>query len=337
MKLRGLRTVNVVCLTLCIIAGICFLLVLFVISIIHTYISYNSFVKSFQFSTVPFWKDNRTINASPLVPVIKLEEVSLLNLSIVVVSCCRNVRKHLVGFQRNLQAITALFGDYRIYLGESDSEDGTLTFLNQWRNNDSEHVRVHTKGQQRWRIFSRTARIASCRNSLLQQAREELPSFAYYFVLDVDVGASSLFDVKDFVSNFIYPSSSWIAMTATQRSEYYDIWALRIKSILPFDCWQRINKLTWFFIDRSYLMKHLVKIHQEPIPRNVSLIEVESAFGGAALYNAKYLNDHCSYEGKHQYGTWWNDNKCEHVSFHECLQQYATEQKIYINPQFQIC
>jgi len=126
-------------------------------------------------------------------------------------------------------------------------------------------------------------------------------------------------------------------MTATQRSEYYDIWALRIESILPFDCWQRIDELTSFFIDESYLTDRLVKIHQKPIPRDVPLIEVESAFGGAALYNEKYLNKECFYNGTYENGWWPSDSLCEHVPFHQCIREYATEQKIYINPQFQIC
>ncbi|CAF1134108.1 unnamed protein product [Rotaria sordida] len=337
MKLRGLRTINIICLILCIISMIFTLIVIFIISIIHTFIVYNNFVKSYQFSTVPFWKDNRTINQKPLLPLLKVEDVNLSNFTIVIASCCRNVRKNLVGFQQNIYAITALFGNYRIYFGESDSHDGTLNFLNEWRKNDSDHVRVYSSGQQRWLVPSRTVRIASCRNTLLQKAREELSSFDYYLVIDVDVGSSPSFEIKDFLSNFIYERFSWIAMTATQRSEYYDIWALRIKYILPYDCWQRIRELTSFFIDQSYITERLVKIHQEPIPRNISLIEVESAFGGAALYDAKYLNNDCSYEGKNEHRWWWNNGQCEHVSFHRCIQQYANKQKIYINPQFQIC
>jgi hypothetical protein len=185
--------------------------------------------------------------------------------------------------------------------------------------------------------FLGTARIATCRNTLLHQAREELSSFDYYFVVDVDVGASNLFDINDFKSNFIYPRSSWLAMTATQRSEYYDIWALRIESILPFDCWALISQLTSFFLDNSYLSERLVEIHQKTIPRNVSLIEVESAFGGAAVYNEKYLNKECIYEGRTGNVWWWTYPQCEHVSFHQCIQQYAKKQKIYINPPFQIC
>ncbi len=157
-------------------------------------------------------------------------------------------------------------------------------------------------------------------------------------MVDVDVGSSSSFEIKDFLTNFIYPPSSWIAMTASQRSEYYDIWALRIESILPFDCWERIVELTSYLIDRSFLTERIVQIHQQQsIPRNISLIEVQSAFGGAAVYNAKYLNQECLYNGEVKHGWWEIYEQCEHVPFNQCLQQHAKEQKIYINPQFQIC
>lgn len=126
-------------------------------------------------------------------------------------------------------------------------------------------------------------------------------------------------------------------MTATQRSEYYDIWALRIPPILPFDCWKKIDELTSIFFDQTSLVDRLVKIHQAPIPRETALIEVQSAFGGAALYNGKYLNKDCLYDGIGHYWGLFPYSKCEHVTFHQCLQQHLTEQKIFINPTFQIC
>jgi hypothetical protein len=126
-------------------------------------------------------------------------------------------------------------------------------------------------------------------------------------------------------------------MTATQRAEYYDIWALRITPVVLFDCWQRIKELTSFFISRELLTDRLIKIHQKPIPRDRPMIEVQSAFGGAALYAAKYLNKECLYNGQSDHGWWWwRYEQCEHVPFHQCIQRYAKKQKIYINPQFQI-
>jgi hypothetical protein len=153
----------------------------------------------------------------------------------------------------------------------------------------------------------------------------------------VDIGASTSFEIKDFLSNFIYPRSSWIAMTATQRAEYYDIWALRVKPVVLYDCWELITHLTLPLISSSFLTDRLVRIHQAPVPRNISLIEVESAFGGAALYNEKYLSKECLYNGRMTDVWWWPEEQCEHVPFHYCIRKYVTEQKIYINPRFQIC
>jgi hypothetical protein len=155
MKLRGLRSINLVCLTLFIISIVLTLTILFITSIIYTIIVYNNFVQTYSFSDVPFWKDNRTLHKQTLLPILKIEDVNLSNATIVIAACCRNVKKHLLGFQRNVRAIATLFGSYRIYFCESDSHDGTLQFLNKWQKNDSDHVRVHTKGQQRWRMFTR--------------------------------------------------------------------------------------------------------------------------------------------------------------------------------------
>jgi hypothetical protein len=109
----------------------------------------------YPFSTVPFWKDNRTKIYQPLLPILKVEDVNLTNDSIVITACCRNARGHLPGFQRNIQTIAALFGKYHIYMGESDSNDDTLTFLNEWQANDSVHVRVISQGNLRRRGLSR--------------------------------------------------------------------------------------------------------------------------------------------------------------------------------------
>lgn len=131
-------------------------------------------------------------------------------------------------------------------------------------------------------------------------------------------------------------------MTATQRAEYYDIWALRVRDILPFDCWQMVSHVASFYLDQEDIVERLIQIHQLPIPKNRSLIEVDSAFGGAALYPRQYLHEKCSYDGEYS-SSWfspqrlWNDQQCEHVKFHQCLKKFAPEQKIFINPTFQIC
>lgn len=111
----------------------------------------------YSFSPLPFWQDNRTyetIQLSPL-PVRKVNDVNLKNFTLVISACCRNVASHLTGFQKNVHAIGSLFRNYRIYMLESDSTDGTWEFLERWAANDSSHVYAYTEGQQRWHLFFR--------------------------------------------------------------------------------------------------------------------------------------------------------------------------------------
>jgi hypothetical protein len=109
------------------------------------------------FSSLAFWEDNRTLQTGrPLpTPITTTDKVNLTNFTLVIAACCRNVEKHLVGFQKNVRAIGSLFRKYRLYLGESDSTDGTLKFIKEWEKNDSDHVDVYTAGQQRWQFYFR--------------------------------------------------------------------------------------------------------------------------------------------------------------------------------------
>ena len=192
-----------------------------------------------------------------------------------------------------------------------------------------------------------TRRIASCRNLLLKEIYKELNWFDYYLVIDVDIGSSLSFDRRDFLSNFVYSSSSssssssWLAMTATQGGEYYDIWALRIDEIVPYDCWKLIRHLTSFYFNRRELVRRLVRIHQKEIPRDVPLIPVQSSFGGAALYPRQSLHHDCFYRGEKEDSSsslvFSSGEECEHVSFHQCLTKHSPGKSIFINPQFRIC
>ena len=72
-----------------------------------------------------------------------------------------------------------------------------------------------------------------------------------------------------------------------------------------------------------------ISIHQKPIPANHSLIPVDSAFGGAALYQTKYLNG-CNYSGF----LFQSHRICEHVEFNLCVARNGGQ--IFLNPKFQI-
>lgn len=89
----------------------------------------------------------------------------------------------------------------------------------------------------------------------------------------------------------------------TRKNNYYDLWALRTKDEwLNFDfekCIKDIGDSEFCFNTR----KRTLKIQDE-------LIEVNSCFGGLAIYKTIYLKN-CKY-----YGGDGENEICEHVPFH---------------------
>jgi len=155
MRLYGRYPFTVCQCALLIIFAILIYVIISVDSMYEKYLDYTKFIQTFPFSSVPFWKDTRLPRTRILTPIISVEQVNLTNATIVIAACCRNVRKYLTGFQRNIRLITSLFGDYRIYLEESDSHDGTFDSLKEWKSNDPQHIRIHSRGNQRYTIQSR--------------------------------------------------------------------------------------------------------------------------------------------------------------------------------------
>jgi hypothetical protein len=133
------------------------LAILAIVLFVDNVVAYKYFVESHSLSSLPFWEDNRTLQTGrPLpLPIITTDQVNLTNFTLAIAACCRNVEKHLIGFQKNVRAIGALFQKYHLFLGESDSTDGTLKFIQQWAKNDPNHVNVYTAGHQRWQLLLR--------------------------------------------------------------------------------------------------------------------------------------------------------------------------------------
>ena len=227
-------------------------------------------------------------------------------------------------FRRNVERIVALFRNYRILLGESDSSDGTLQLIQKWAS-ESENVFTETYGSLS-SMFpdSRTQRIAFCRNHLLKITRQKnwLFDSNYLLVMDVDVNANDVLTVENFVSNFEYDTSSWGVMTASQTQNYYDIWALRAASI-NYDCWVMIGH----YWHKNITEKIYLTVHTRPIPRHFGLIHVYSAFGGFGIYQTRYLNG-CWYQGIDKS----HRERYKHVSFHECIRR--SRGTIFVNSRF---
>jgi hypothetical protein len=140
-------------------AAVCLISSIFIVIVLTVVIvrRHGQLLKVSPSSPLAFWQDNRTIaTGRPLPsPIITIDKVNLTNFTLVITACCRNTERYLIRFQKNIRAIGNLFRNYRIYLSESDSEDGTLKFIQEWAKNDSNHVHVHTAGNQRRKLYLR--------------------------------------------------------------------------------------------------------------------------------------------------------------------------------------
>ena len=243
----------------------------------------------------------------------------LRSLRLAAIACAFNVEKEVNKFRAHVEPIVDLFHpSSRILILESDSTDKTYEKLQQWR-----RAEVYTYGNLSISIPRRTERIAYCRNQLLDKARAIQPD--YMLILDLDIFATN---VSSFLSNFNYNTEDWSVMTANLlKTHYYDIWALRTYSetILNFDCWHRVWALG--FSDRyciDQVIEKTITIHQKPLAAHRPLLEVRSAFGGAAIYKTE-ATEGCSYSGDYQ--------TCEHAPFHTCMRE-RNQARIFINPKF---
>jgi hypothetical protein len=242
----------------------------------------------------------------------------LRSLRLALVGCARNTEQNIDKFKKHVESIVDLFHPTsRIIIIESDSTDNTLAKLRQWP-----RAEVYTYGNLLKTIPERPARIAYCRNKLLDKARQLKAD--YMLVIDVDIFAAN---VSSFLSNFEYDTNDWSVMTANLIEKYYDIWALRTlsDSILNFDVWHRIWALQ---LAHGYcydsLSKNIIEIHQKTYPPDRNILEVRSAFDGAGLYKMS-ATEGCNYSGYF--------HKCEHVPFHICMRE-KNQAKIFINPKF---
>jgi hypothetical protein len=206
---------------------------------------------------------------------------------------------------------------------ESDSGDATLQVLQQCAQRWPA-LRFLSEGSLRERIPQRTARIAHCRNVYLDELRRN-PLYAgvsHVIVADLDRVCRDL-DAAALASCWAV-AEPWSALTANQGDYYYDIWALRHPVWCPGDAWEEQRALLPVLgkraADEVALFSRMVHIDPRRAP-----IEVDSAFGGLAVYKREALLAG-RYVGLDAAGR----ESCEHVALHAQLR--AQGHRIFINP-----
>jgi hypothetical protein len=252
----------------------------------------------------------------------------VINKKILIVGVIRNGEKTLASEISSLQNAFSSFSQINWLIIESDSNDNTLGKLTELSKNINNFI-YYSAGSLAEKMPLRTERLAFCRNIYLDEIRNNsfYSDFEYIAVADLD-GVNNLL-TQDGVRS-CFEKNMWDVCTANQLGNYYDIWALRHPIWSPGDCWEQYRYFNQFAKspqDSANLLFAAVHSKMVVIPMGAEWIEVESAFGGLAIYRRKaLLCTKSKYIGLNKDGI----EVCEHVSLHREMIQDGY--KILINP-----
>jgi hypothetical protein len=235
-------------------------------------------------------------------------------------NCARSIERDLTGLLR----AASIFRRVHLLVVESDSDDRTPAMLADLSTR-MPALRHLSLGRLREQLPQRTARIAHCRNACLDElaANPLYAGVTHVLVSDLD-GVSRDLDSAALASCWRADAPAWDMCAANQRDYYYDIWALRHPVWCPRDAWAEQRALQPVLgkraADEVALFSRMVHIDTAR-----PMIEVESAFGGLAVYRRDALLG-ARYVGLDAAGA----EVCEHVTLH--AQMRADGARLFINP-----
>ena len=251
------------------------------------------------------------------------ENNNFFDKNILIVALARDCEKFIDHEISLLNKATSSFNKSYWLIIESDSKDKTVEKLKNI-NRKMQNFRFYSFGILSNKISKRTERIAYCRNKYIEEINNN-PIYSdveYVIVADVD-GMNNKLTPDGLLS--CWKRNDWDVCTTNQAGPYYDIWALRHKEWCPGDCWREFN----FLQDKglSYRDALFSAVHSRmiTISEDEPWLEVDSAFGGLAVYKKKSLQN-TEYIGLSKDG----EEVCEHVHLHAQIKESGGS--IFINP-----
>jgi hypothetical protein len=283
--------------------------ILFIICILILYLIYIN-INISNFTNYEF------INYTGNAPIKNIENPldEMKKYNVVFGATVRNVEPFI---KKNLEYIDQCgkqFKNYKVIIYENDSNDNTRTILQENKKDNYEYIFEDNITEP-----MRTMRISNGRNKILEKIRET--NYDYMIIIDLDdVNNSGMF-VDTIKSCFEY--TGWDILTGNQSGIYYDLWALRKKNDMEYDCWKMVHENNSPDAANLYVWS---KAKHYDIGQ---LLEVDSAFGGIAIYKLSSIPSECKYVGKYDDG---KNELCEHVEFNRCIKKNGGN--IYINTSF---
>ena len=250
-----------------------------------------------------------------------VEHLSKSNLSIL--GCARNCSTNLKSQLEFLRKIGENFASVNIIIFENDSIDDTFDILNDFKSRGLIEL-YSVKGLDSI-LPLRTQRLSYARNLL--KSKINYSTTDYVIVADLDGVIDPFMDIQVILDNFKY-RNCWDVVFPVNKNKYYDIWALRHKSIMPFDYEREMNKFVFNFPEITVLDFYLNRVNKMEFNKMRGWLSVESAFGGMGIYSSRYLQwaNYRGFDGVNQI--------CEHVSLHADIRREGG--RLFINPNFVI-
>jgi hypothetical protein len=237
----------------------------------------------------------------------------------------KDVEPYIENALKNIDKCGSKFKSYSVVIYENDSTDNTRKILLE-NKKDNYHYFLEDGITEP----HRTIRLASCRNKLIEKVKEinKNGEYTYLILLDMDDRNSSGTFVKSIETCFKYNTDEWDVLTCNQKIMYYDTWPLRKKDTIDYDCWGE-----YFKTSSEDKKKEIKKNINNTVFEKNGLLEVDSAFGGIAIYKIKSLHN-CKYVGEYKNNEYpeHGNQKCEHVDFHKCIKENGG--KLFINTEF---
>lgn len=218
----------------------------------------------------------------------------------------RDPSRSLVKELKQLDAVLSSSFDLHYVFVESDSKSPITAKVLDAIKIALGRVEILRLGSLESRLPNRVERIAACRDAYMDVFEKMDAEFLVVFDTDgmnrklSRAGLGSALELDN-----------WAGLFANQRGPYYDVFALRAEGWVESDCFTEMGKLQRRGFNPALAHSVAVESKMLRIPMTNPPIEVESAFGGLAIYKADAIKG-CRYSGAAT-----SAGVCEHVSFNE--------------------
>jgi hypothetical protein len=290
------------------------LLIIFMIMFVFKKISSNIIQNYLNNDKYEFLPNNKNIvikNISD--PIIEMKKYN-----VIFAGTIKNVEEFIKKNLDNIDTCGKKFNDYFVIIYENDSTDNTRNILLENKKSNYEYIFENNITEPR-----RTMRIANGRNKILNRIRELNINQYYNYLIMLDLDDVNI--SGNFVNtiNTCFEYSNWDVLTGNQHEQYYDLWALRKKNDMEYDCWRMVQQNS-NIPNSQYIFVYSKYKKYDP----GQLLEVDSAFSGIAIYKLSSIPNECNYVGQYDDG----GELCEHVEFNRCIKNSG--KNIYINSSF---